>query len=169
MLDFKINKQKALNSLLYVIHCLNNADKHKVFKILYFADQKHLLNYGRPIIGDTYLKMDFGPVPSYVKNLVENQVDEFQNMFSLEGYYINAKDEANLDFLSEAELESLDEAINENSHLSFSQLTDKSHDFAYNNSSWPINYIDIAKAVNADETILNLIKLNSQNDNIVLR
>lgn len=169
MFDFKIDKNKALNSLLYVISRLEKADKHRVFKILYFADQKHLLHYGRPIIGDTYLKMNFGPVPSFVKNIVENQVDEFQGAFTLKGYYIDSKIQANMDYLSESEMECLDASLEENSHLSFTELTDKSHDFAYNNASWQINYIDIAKSVNADETIINLIKLNSLNDNIVLR
>ena len=50
-MSFKLNKEKAVNSLLFVVSQLKKADKHKTYKILYFADQKHLVKYGRPIMG----------------------------------------------------------------------------------------------------------------------
>ena len=48
---FDIDKSKAINSILFVLNELGDkkSDAHKVFKILYFADQKHLVTYGRPI------------------------------------------------------------------------------------------------------------------------
>lgn len=39
------NKEVAINAMLYVINRVGRADLHKVFKILYFADQSHLLQY----------------------------------------------------------------------------------------------------------------------------
>ena len=50
---FDIDKSKAINSILFVLNELGDkkSDAHKVFKILYFADQKHLVTYGRPITG----------------------------------------------------------------------------------------------------------------------
>ncbi len=65
---FDIDKSKAINSMLFVLNQLGaeKSDAHKVFKILYFADQKHLVNYGRPITGDTYVKMQYGPVSCVV-------------------------------------------------------------------------------------------------------
>ena len=59
MKEYNLKQQKAINSLLYVISKLEKADTHKTYKILYFADQKHLVRYGRPIIGDTYVKMPY--------------------------------------------------------------------------------------------------------------
>ena len=40
---FDIDKSKAINSILFVLNELGDkkSDAHKVFKILYFADQKH--------------------------------------------------------------------------------------------------------------------------------
>ena len=55
---FDIDKSKAINSMLFVLNQLGaeKSDANKVFKILYFAEQKHLVNYGRPNKGD-FLEM----------------------------------------------------------------------------------------------------------------
>ena len=75
---FDIDKSKAINSILFVLNELGDkkSDAHKVFKILYFADQKHLVTYGRPITGDTYLKMTYGPVPSFIRDVSEGNEKE---------------------------------------------------------------------------------------------
>lgn len=63
---------KAVNSLLYSLHQLGGkTDMHKLCKILYFADQRHLSQYGRSITGDTYIAMKFGPVPSCVDDILK--------------------------------------------------------------------------------------------------
>ena len=69
MLRFKMDEGKALAAFLYVLRDLakvspHTVDMHKVFKILYFADKEHLLRFGRPVIGDVYIALKHGPVPS---------------------------------------------------------------------------------------------------------
>ena len=55
---FNLNTTKMLNSILFVLDGLGGkCDFHKIFKILYFADQKHLTYYGVPITGDFYIAM----------------------------------------------------------------------------------------------------------------
>jgi len=78
MLKFKYDEHKAISSLLYIAgHLIGLNDRkvkpdlHKVFKILYFADQKHLARYGRVIVGDFYIAMDHGPVPSNMYDMVK--------------------------------------------------------------------------------------------------
>jgi len=44
----------------------------KLSKLLYFVDKEHLLSYGRTVIGDRYIKMEFGPVPSSGYNLMKH-------------------------------------------------------------------------------------------------
>ena len=43
---------------------VKNLDTMKCAKLLYFADRQHLLEYGRPIIGDDYHVMKDGPIPT---------------------------------------------------------------------------------------------------------
>ncbi len=46
-------------------------NKMKALKLLFFADRFHLRKYGRPITNDEYFAMNYGPVPSGGKDLVE--------------------------------------------------------------------------------------------------
>lgn len=46
-------------------------NKMKSLKLLFFADRFHLRKYGRPITNDEYFAMNYGPVPSGGKDLVE--------------------------------------------------------------------------------------------------
>lgn len=60
---------KSLQAVLYVVNRLKRRDFHKIFKVLYFADRTHLIKYGRPITGDTYIAMEYGPVPSMIYDM----------------------------------------------------------------------------------------------------
>ena len=46
-------------------------NKMKALKLLWAADRYHLRKYGRPIVGDTYVAMGYGPVPSTTKDILE--------------------------------------------------------------------------------------------------
>ena len=170
MNDFDLNREKAVNSLLFVVSNLEKADTHKTYKILYFADQKHLAKYGRPIFGDSYKKMQYGPVPSFVKNVVDEEIKGLEEVVAkYHGFCIKQIQELNTDFLSETDLECLTESIEENKNLSFKVLTNKSHDEAYMKSSWSINPIDIAKSGSADKDMIAYINQQLINERIELR
>ncbi len=171
MIGFKLDSNKALTALLYVSKVLGtNADFHKTYKILYFADQLHLLKYGRPVVGDTYVKMNYGPVPSFIKNIVDGNIDSLTNNVAVYNKkYIKPIVEPNLDFLSESDLECINESIQSNKDLSFDQLTKKSHDFAWHNASWQMDYEDILKAVSSDENMLKYVQNNMMNNNLKLK
>ena len=169
MKEFNLHREKAVNSLLFVINNLEKADTHKTYKILYFADQKHLLKYGRPIFGDTYVKMKYGPVPSFVKNIVDENIEGLEEVVAkYNRYFVKSLVEPNLDYLSESDIECLQESISENKDLDFSVLTDKSHDYAYNKASWSIDYLDMARTIGAEENTLLYINQQMINDNLEL-
>jgi uncharacterized phage-associated protein len=141
MKEFNLNREKAANSLLFVVEKLEKADAHKIYKILYFADQKHLLKFGRPIFGDTYLKMQYGPVPSFVKNIIDENMEGWEEIVAkYNRHFVKSLKEVDLDYLSESDIECLIESIEENKNLSFKELTEKSHDSAYNKANWVIGY-----------------------------
>jgi uncharacterized phage-associated protein len=133
----RFNIEKALEVLLYIgARCPNT---YNALKVLYFADKLHLAEYGRFICGDSYVAMNNGPVPSGVYDMVKSvRGDGFisteiplTDAFAVDGYNILPLRGANLDLLSESEIECLDEAIKRYGHLSFSTLKRLSHDKAY--------------------------------------
>ncbi len=44
-------------------------NKMKAIKLIYLADRLHLRKYGRPIVGDKYFAMKYGPVGSVTLNI----------------------------------------------------------------------------------------------------
>lgn len=138
---------KAVNSLLYALQKLGGkTDMHKLCKILYFADQRHLSKYGRSITGDTYIAMQFGPVPSCVDDMLKalrgdsffSASDEikplkacmvFENRF-----IIRSLKSPDMDELSASDVECLDYAISICKDKNFAELTAYSHGLAWNNT-----------------------------------
>src|ERR1700688_5041849 len=75
-IQFEFNLDKLIHTIAYFCH--QNVDgltKLKVAKMLYFADKKHLLELGAPIIGDVYFCMENGPVPSFALNEMNEAIN----------------------------------------------------------------------------------------------
>jgi len=68
-LTFEFSIEKLVHSIAYFSKSgIRDLTKLKSAKLLYFADKQHLLEYGKPILGDVYWCMDYGPVPSFALN-----------------------------------------------------------------------------------------------------
>lgn len=68
-LSFEFSLEKLVQAIAYFSkEGVPGLTKLKIAKLLYFADKQHLLEHGRPIIGDVYWCMDYGPVPSFALN-----------------------------------------------------------------------------------------------------
>ena len=182
MLYFKFNRDKAITVVLLIAKRLveefgkYGADLHKVFKILYFADQKHLVRYGRPIMGDHYIAMSHGPVPSRIYDMMKlirgdsylQESTDLDQFFKVSRHHVFPEQEPEMDELSESDLECLEESLVENKDLNFNQLKKKSHnDRGYRKAlkDDSIAYVDMAKAGGADSSALHLMKLYSENEN----
>ncbi len=168
MINFRFNKEKAIAAILYITTQLKkngyDTDLHKVFKILYFAERKHLAIYARPITGDRYIAMDNGPVPSSTYDILKYQTDK--ESFQIVGFYIEPKKDPDLNEFSDSDVQFLDESIEKNKHLGFLDLTIKSHGNAWHNTSKnnPMDYCEIAEEESASPDMCELIKLNSENE-----
>lgn len=172
---FEINKEKTINSALFVLQKLGGAcDFHKLFKILYFADQKHLAKFGFPISGDWYKAMKDGPVPSRLYDVFQYLRDgnswymivpDCHEIFEIRGqHHVAARQQPDMEELSESDLQCLLESIEENKNLSFGQLREKSHQRAWdaaNNDEMDV--LEIAAEGGASEEMLNYIKDNLEN------
>lgn len=149
--------ETAHNAVLYVLKQLGTCDKHKLFKILYFADIKHLVNYGRSILEtDSYVKMDYGPVPSKVYD--EIKYTNVSEKVRKEGINLIPLCDPDMDYLSHSEIECLDESIKENKDLSFPELKIKSHGFAWSNANDYISIKDMALEGGANESVISYIR-----------
>lgn len=161
-IQIAFNEKKTINALLYIAERVDRKDFHKIFKLLYFADRDHLYKYGRPISGDTYIRMKNGPVPSKLYDILKSirgdsfftYEGEFAKHLKVSGWdLIENVEPANLKTLSNSDRACLDENIEKYGKLSMGQLTDISHDYAWNNtpSNKPIKVEDMMREVGEDE------------------
>lgn len=113
--------------LLYISNELFGVSYYKIFKILYFAEQKHLLRYCDKLISDDFYALPHGPVPTKMYNEIK-AVKEGKS--SVLNDCIEIKNEVNvvpllnadLTYFSASRLECLSESILENKSLGFKEL-----------------------------------------------
>jgi len=137
-----VDESRLLHSLLYVLGKLDQGKRefHKIFKILWFADISHMRDWGRLITGDTYIKMEYGPVPSLLYDIFKgvrdrkSDFDKYAQYIDVQGYKVVPLKSVDLDNLSDSDIEKLNKSIEENIGLSMGQLTDKSHGIAWKKS-----------------------------------
>lgn len=177
MITFKFDKEKTIAALLYISSRLHQDKKesgfHAIFKILYFAERKHLSRYAMPITGDNYIAMEDGPVPSESYNIFKRaKTDKFwlpkveQNLFEIDNWLVKPLQVPDMEELSESDLECLDESIEENKSLSYGQRVDKSHSIAWGNAqkNGKMDFCDIASEEGANKDVCDLIRLTSENE-----
>jgi len=131
---FDFDVQRFVHATAYLVERCGEATKMKLAKLLYYADKEHLLAYGRPVTGDRYIKMDFGPVPSCGYNLmkhddrasVEDQV-LFDRYLSVLDNDIILKAPPDPRYLSETDREVLDHVVASYGRLTPALLSKLSH------------------------------------------
>ncbi len=179
MTEFRNDLNASINGALFIVKQLRGkVDFHRLFKILYFADRKHLATYGRPITGDRYVAMTKGPVPSELYDILTyNRGDNklftpppsivklIEGLKVQDSYYVVTDAEPNMDFLSESAVEILEWSIREYGYKSFDALTLASHDKAYDKASenCDISYLDMAEVENISEGMRAYIAANIEN------
>lgn len=172
MIEF--NRKKLAELVLYILGKTGGLDFYHVFKILYFAEMKHLATWGFGIVPDEFCALKYGPVPTSLYDAIKelNQPkmslsEELSKVVAFAGEdapnVLLPKREVNLDFLSKSEIDVLNQAIEENQSLTFGQLMAKSHDDAWKeansreNGSNVISPVSMAKVLFADEAMLDYI------------
>lgn len=137
MIRFNFNETKTLEVLAFVAERWPGITPFFLAKVLFFADRDHLRAYGRPVTGDTYIAMPYGPVPSRAYDMIKgDELDFFGNPEAIAStirvehdHYkrIYAKRAANLDLLSETDIAILNAAIEFCRHKSFFELSSLTH------------------------------------------
>lgn len=153
---FTFNIDKLIHSVIFFVNqtAPDKLGKVKLMKLLYYSDFRHMQEYGRPIIGDTYYKLENGPVPSFTLNLiseaetcVNDQPDEEDladtNIYvqklkeaihiSVESYYgkrklkFNPSIEFNSKIFSKSDLTIMKKVADEFYHDNGKEISEKSH------------------------------------------
>ena len=136
--ELTFEKMKDLQVLLYIVGKTPIPDTIHVLKILYQADKMHLEEFGQTITNEQYVAMEFGPVASRMYNLIKSVRDAYPlvsstitGSLSMNGNTIIPLADADTDFISQSERECLDSAIAELGSLNFDDVSQQSHDKAY--------------------------------------
>jgi hypothetical protein len=172
--------KKATQTLLYIAVELSNPGFHKSFKVIYFAEQMYLRDWGNTLTGDVFIKMVDGPVPSNIYNLVkaaagrdhgnslgEEAIEYAKHHLTVQsGHLISALKQPNTDYLAQTEIGCLDHAIALCRDLSYADIKEMSHDRAWQAAEFkkPLDPLLIAAAGGADEVALDYLR-ESLSDN----
>lgn len=108
---FEFNKPKAIETIIYLANRMSRSHKYNICKMLYLADKVCLEKYGRFIFGESYSAMKEGATPSKSYDLIKEIAGECSDELRLDGNAVIPLRDANLDYLSESDIECLDHTI----------------------------------------------------------
>ena len=186
-LQFEFNMEKFLNLVAYLCFKTNYLDPLKATKLLYLIDRRHLVRYGKPVLGDFYVKMDYGPVPSVAYGILRDSYsplpgeehanrDLFAEYIEVDKPFwrryprFKARKKPDLDVFSEAEVESIDSVINEHGNKTGMELSRLTHDDATCEVSLNslIDYrLFFKRCPEANEAALRLLELEQEDRDFV--
>jgi uncharacterized phage-associated protein len=134
IMDIRVSVQ----AMYYIAKCLNKpVDKLTLLKLVFFADRYHLRKYARTITDDTYFALQYGPVASNTKDVLDDLQTEatgelyaqrFIHQIDLKTYQAKENNEE-LDYLSETDIEALNFAIENFGSMGSFDLVNLAHEY----------------------------------------
>lgn len=136
-IKFQYDSEKAKQAVLWLLHKNDGSmDKLQLVKLFFYADREHLVRYGRPIIGGTYYAMKFGPVCSELLDTFK----ENNPSFGINNQELTAKQKPSMDWLSESDIEVLEDIYKNYGLIDRFRLSDMTHELkAYTKNMPPPN------------------------------
>lgn len=129
--------------LLYILNRMpeGTRDVYHIVKTAFFAQKNHFVKYALPLFNDRISALPFGPVPSLMYNILrvargesapyrfgDNRVlARVSAAIDYEAESFTANRQPDMECLSKSNIECLDEAIAEVSHMRFDKLMAKTH------------------------------------------
>jgi len=183
-----INIKKITVVLARIAQSMDDLTKLKLMKVLYFIDKEHLIQYGRFVTGEHYVKMQFGPVSTDILTIIENIEglgDECPLSPEDREYFlghlgvgsdkyrrITCIKAPDLDELSESEIEVVDQIVARYRTTTARELVEISH----HESAWlnafdlgTLRYEDILDGVDPERkaALLSLLKEDAEYDAVL--
>lgn len=121
-LKFAFSEAKAIETLAFIANESPGLTPFYVAKVCFYAEKWHFNRYGRPILADTYIAMPRGPVPSTIKNFLDENWDWLEKPQDLDDAVsmdrtqkwvrlFKGKRGPKMEFLSQTDIECLREAM----------------------------------------------------------
>ena len=144
-IEFDLDFDKAVAALLYMANLgPTKFDQYKACKLLFLADKRHLVKFGRTITGDRYSALEYGPIPSGIRDemkfLIENNTGRLKEAFDVDRKYSHPRlipkqhyDEATL---SKSDVEIIREIVDDFGKRSFDELKAITHETAAYKKAW---------------------------------
>lgn len=167
-----------------ILYIIKNSDEKRrdvyaIVKTAFYAQQIHLSASGSPLFEDEICALPFGPVPSSMYDILKMARGDGKEMsfhkddglmevaesigWKDERYY--AKEDPDMDYLSESDIQCLDKAIERVSKMSFNDIFSDTHgkewERAFNTKKGGKKVMDtikIAEEGGADEATLEYLK-----------
>jgi hypothetical protein len=130
-ITFQFDRRKAIETILYLAKRISDSDIYGICKLLYLVDKTSLEKYGRFIFGETYCAMSGGSTPSNAYDLLKEVARTPMNALRVEGNQVTALRDADLDYLSESDIECLDQIIGVWGKVPNRSRRDAAHDDAW--------------------------------------
>ena len=130
------NTSKALEVILWLASREPGIDIYHLVKAAFFADKKHVSEYGRPIVGDTYDAREYGPLPRVIYGLLRFEPLEILAAgtngvlpFNVDSrdFKVTPERDPNLRKLSESDQEALQYGLDSVRGTTFDELVDITH------------------------------------------
>lgn len=170
--------------VLYILQQMpKGVDYIHLFKMMYFAQQEHLVVYGMPIVDDTFLARKHGPVPALTYKVLRGlegkitldtqELKDFAQSLTLVSSgghpIVKLADGQNCDMdeLSRSNMKMLDKWIVRCKDVDAFDLSDMSHDKAWElakmhtektGEDTKISLYDMAEAGGASQDMLSVIR-----------
>lgn len=153
----------TIHLLLYILQKLGGrSDIHKLFKIVYFAERNHLVKYGRTMSQNLYHGSDatlLSTSHEIYHSLIQNETMYAKHLSIINTIEIHALKDADLDYLSESEIKSIEDSVSKY-RLSLTKSLDLSTDgpAPHTTLGREVDILRIAKEEGASEEMLKYIQ-----------
>ena len=112
---FQFDRDKAIQTMAYLVGRLRSVQKVKLMKLVYLADKLHFLSCGYPITGDRQWALPHGPVPSETLDLLNANIwpdpEAAYKFLHVNDATVTLKQDPGTSLLSSEELATLDEIL----------------------------------------------------------
>lgn len=164
------NLQKVKEIMLYILNKVGDIDYYKLMKIIFCADRNNLLVWAEPITNLKYTAKKHGPVPQVIYKEITRSKSHNDGIYGgimsfVDEYNIHAEREADLNYLSKTDIESIDKAILSLKDKDWEKIEEELHDDVFK-KLYPLrrkySLCDIAESGGADKKIIERIQMNIQ-------